>query len=80
MINWSAKGSFGAGKIPVKELGAGVSDESRLVIPSSKDILLKSGEVVPKWEAVSKGGDQVGLSQRNSICGSVLRSVKSLKC
>ena len=40
VINWSAKGSFGAGKVPVKELGAGVSDKSGLVISSGKDIFL----------------------------------------
>jgi hypothetical protein len=61
VVNWSAKGCFGAGKIPIKELGAGVSDESCLIVPTSKDILLKSGEVVSKWEAASKRGDQIGI-------------------
>jgi hypothetical protein len=61
MIDWSAKGCFGAGEIPVKELGAGVGDKSGFVISTSKDVFLKSGEVMPKWEATSKGGDQVGV-------------------
>jgi hypothetical protein len=55
------KGSFGAGKVPVKELGARVSDKSRFVISSSKDIFLQSGQVVTKREAASEGGDQVGV-------------------
>jgi hypothetical protein len=61
VINWSVKGSFGTGEILVKELGAGVGDESCFVVSTSKDILLKSGEVVPKWEAAAKGGDQVRI-------------------
>ena len=61
VINWSVKGSFSVGKVPVKELEVGVSDELWFVIPSSKDILLKSGKVVSKWEAAVKGGDQVRI-------------------
>ena len=57
MVNWSAEGSFGAGKVPVKELGTGVSDKSGFVISSGKDIFLESCKVVPKWEAASEGSD-----------------------
>jgi hypothetical protein len=35
VINWSVKGCFGVGKVPVEELGAGVSDKSGLVISTS---------------------------------------------
>ena len=61
MINWGAKGGFATSKVPIKELGAGVSDESCLVISSGEDIFLESGKVVSKWEATSEGGDQIGI-------------------
>ena len=57
VINWGTEGGFATGKIPIKELGAGVSDELCLVISSSEDIFLESGKVVPEWEAMSEGGD-----------------------
>jgi hypothetical protein len=57
VINWGMKGGFATGKIPIKELGAGVSDESCLVISFGEDIFLESGKIVSEWEAASEGGD-----------------------
>ena len=57
VINWGAEGGFATSKVPIKELGVGVSDESCLVISSREDIFLESGKVVSKWEATSERGD-----------------------
>ena len=57
VINWGTKSGFAAGKIPIKELGARMSDESCFVISSGEDIFLKGGKVVPEWEAASEGSD-----------------------
>ena len=57
VIDWGTKGRFATGKVPIKELGAGVSDESCFVISSGEDIFLKGGKVVPEWEAASEGSD-----------------------
>ena len=42
MIYWSAKGCFSVGKVPIKELGAGMGDKPRFVISPGKDVFLKS--------------------------------------
>ena len=42
MIYWSMKGCFSVGEVPIKELGAGVSNKLCLVAFPSENVFLKS--------------------------------------
>ena len=42
VVHWSAKECFSMGKVPIKKLGAGVSDKSCLIVSPGKNVFLKS--------------------------------------